>query len=51
LANHMNMMMDDKHLQRQLVRNGYKAFQDQFTIKIVLENYQNLYSSVVFKTE
>ncbi len=47
LANHMNMVVNDKHLQRQLVRNGYKAFQDQFTIKIVLENYKNLYSSIL----
>lgn len=51
LANHMNMVMDDKHLQRQLVRNGYKAFQEQFTIKIVLQNYHNLYSSILLKEQ
>lgn len=49
LASHMNMVMDDKHLQRQLVRNGYQAFQSQFTIKIILENYQNLYSFIISK--
>lgn len=44
LVENMNLLIEDRHLQRQIIRNGYKKFQEQFTVKIVLSNYQKLYN-------
>lgn len=46
LANSMNMIINDRSFARQMVRNGYASFQQQFTRDIVLESYNKLYKSL-----
>ncbi len=46
LAEKMTMVIHDKFLARGLVREGYDAFQKQFTIKTIIKNYNDLYSAL-----
>lgn len=46
LARAMQSVMDDKHLQRALARHGYDSFQNHFTQKKVLRDYEMLYQGL-----
>ncbi len=46
LATNMTRVMSDQFLARGLVREGYSAFQDQFTRKNIIKNYDKLYNSL-----
>ena len=46
LAENMMRVMQDKFLCRALTREGYEAYQSQFTIKKVIKSYDSLYKSL-----
>jgi glycosyltransferase involved in cell wall biosynthesis len=46
LADNMTRVMQDKFLCRGLVREGFTAYQSQFTIKKVIKSYDSLYKSL-----